>query len=54
MFFVIEKPEENIFEFLQNSANILLNGNSKDRKFIKQFLKWISKICKKKMARPCE
>ena len=23
MFFIIEKPEENIFEFLQNSVNIL-------------------------------
>ena len=29
MFFVIEKPEENIFEFLQNSANILLKWKFK-------------------------
>ena len=35
MHFVIEKSEETVFEFSENSVNILKNGNTKDCKFIK-------------------
>ena len=37
MFFIIEKSKETTFEFLQNSVNILENGNTKNCKFVKQF-----------------
>ena len=33
MFFIIEKSEETTFNFLQNSATIINNGNTKDCKF---------------------
>ena len=36
-FFIIEKSKETTFEFLQNSVNILKNGNTKNCKFVKQF-----------------
>ena len=36
MFFIIEKSEEKIIEFLQNYASIVKNGKSKDNQFIRQ------------------
>ena len=35
MFFIIEKSEETIFEFPQNSVSIIQNGNRKDYKLAK-------------------
>ena len=37
MFFIIEKSEETIFEFLQNSVSIIKNGNTKRHKLVKRF-----------------
>ena len=36
MFFIIEKSEEKIIEFLQNYVSIVKNGKSKDNQFIRQ------------------
>ena len=35
MFFIIEKSEKTTFEFLQNSARIIWNGNTKNHKLVK-------------------
>ena len=37
MFFIIEKSEETIFNFSQNSVSIIYNGNNKGYKFVKRF-----------------
>ena len=37
VFFIIEKPEETNFEFLQSSVSIIKNGNTKNHKLVKSF-----------------
>ena len=54
MFVIIEKSEETIFKFSQNSARVFYyiynNGNTKNCKFFRWFWQWIFKICNKKMV----